>query len=157
MHTGKELEAHYVEKGCLSCDCNAPQVGSARSVLTRVIKVNRRKTRPYCIFKKWCKTLSNIPSSVHCAQKGASSECLWHWRHAILQSHTMASRVVLWDYRPSSIFYFEYPCGYSSTTVPHLLNSSANRPHLHYTLLRRTSYKTVFFQHTRQPGNFAQL
>ena len=53
MHIGKELEAHYVEKGRLSCDSDALQVGSARSDWTRVIKVNRRKTnrcktRPYC-------------------------------------------------------------------------------------------------------------
>jgi len=39
----------------LSCDSDAPQVGSARSVSTRVVKVNRRKTnrrktRPYCIM-----------------------------------------------------------------------------------------------------------
>jgi len=26
MHTGKELEAHLVEKGRLSCDSDAPQV-----------------------------------------------------------------------------------------------------------------------------------
>ena len=31
MHTGKELEAQYVEKGRLSCESDAPQVGSARS------------------------------------------------------------------------------------------------------------------------------
>jgi len=54
MHTGKELEAHKVEKGPLSCDSDAPQVGSARSDWTRVVNVNRRqtnrrKTRPYCI------------------------------------------------------------------------------------------------------------
>jgi hypothetical protein len=54
MHTGKELEARKVEKGRLSCDGDAPQVGSARSDSTRVVKVNRRKTnrrktRPYCI------------------------------------------------------------------------------------------------------------
>jgi hypothetical protein len=49
MHTGKELEAHQVEKGRLSCDSDAPQVGSARSDSTRVVKVNRRKTRPYCM------------------------------------------------------------------------------------------------------------
>ena len=53
MHTGKELEAHLVEKGRLSCDSDAPQAGSARSYSTRVIKVNRhkksrRKMRPYC-------------------------------------------------------------------------------------------------------------
>jgi len=40
---------------CLSCDSDAPQVGSAQSDWTRVIKVNchkmdHRKTRPYCIF-----------------------------------------------------------------------------------------------------------
>jgi len=35
MHTGKELE---VEKGRLSCDSDAPQVGSARSNSTRVVK-----------------------------------------------------------------------------------------------------------------------
>ena len=54
MHTGKELEAQYVEKGRLSCDSDAPQVESALSDATRVVKVNRRKTnrrktRPYCI------------------------------------------------------------------------------------------------------------
>ena len=43
MHTRKELEAHLVEKGRLSCDSNAPQVGSARFDSTRVVKVNRRK------------------------------------------------------------------------------------------------------------------
>jgi hypothetical protein len=48
MHTRKEVEAYYVEKGRLSCDSDAPQVGSTRSDSTRVIKVNRRKTRPYC-------------------------------------------------------------------------------------------------------------
>jgi len=55
MHTGKELEAHLVDKGRLSCDSDAPQVGSARSDWTRVVKVNhcemnRRKMRPYCIL-----------------------------------------------------------------------------------------------------------
>jgi len=44
MHIGKELEAHQVEKGHLGCDSNAPQVGSARSDSTSVVKVNRRKT-----------------------------------------------------------------------------------------------------------------
>jgi len=52
MHTGKEIEAHQVEKGCLSYNSDGPQVGSARSDWTRVVKVNhrktnRRKTRPY--------------------------------------------------------------------------------------------------------------
>jgi len=51
MHTGKELEAHQVEKGRLNCDSDAPQFGSARSDWTGVVKVNgrktnRRKTRP---------------------------------------------------------------------------------------------------------------
>jgi hypothetical protein len=55
MHAGKELEAHYVDKGRLSCDSDAPQVGSPRSESTKVVKVNRsktkhRKTRPYCTF-----------------------------------------------------------------------------------------------------------
>jgi len=55
MHIGKELEALQAEKGRWSCDSDAPQVGSARSDSTRVVKVNRRKTnrrktRPYCIF-----------------------------------------------------------------------------------------------------------
>ena len=45
MHTGKELEAHQVEKGRSCCDSDVPQVGSARSDLTRVVKVNRRKTK----------------------------------------------------------------------------------------------------------------
>ena len=39
MHTGKELKAHRAEKGRLSCDSDAPQVGSARSDWTRVVKV----------------------------------------------------------------------------------------------------------------------
>ena len=55
MYTVIELEAHLVEKGWLSCDSDAPQVGSARSDWTRVEKVNRRKTnrrktRPYCTY-----------------------------------------------------------------------------------------------------------
>jgi len=60
MHIRKELEAHQVEKGRLSCDSDAPQVGSARSDSTKVVKVNRRKTnrrktRPYCtcIRHRW--------------------------------------------------------------------------------------------------------
>ena len=58
MHTGKELEAHEVEKGRLSCDSDAPQVGSARSDLTWVVKVNRRKTnrrktRPCCASSRF--------------------------------------------------------------------------------------------------------
>ena len=44
MHIGKELEVHQVEKGRLTCDSDAPQVRSARSDWTRVVKVNRRKT-----------------------------------------------------------------------------------------------------------------
>jgi hypothetical protein len=48
MHTGKELEAHKVQRGRLSCDSDA-QVGTAQSDLTRVVKLNRRKMRPYCI------------------------------------------------------------------------------------------------------------
>ena len=60
MHTGEELEADQVEKGRLSCDSDAPQVGRARSDSARVVKVNRRKTnrrktRPYCICN--CNTL----------------------------------------------------------------------------------------------------
>ena len=35
---------HYEEKGRLSCDSDAPQVGSAWSDWTRVVKVNRCKT-----------------------------------------------------------------------------------------------------------------
>jgi hypothetical protein len=55
MHTGKEPEKRQIQKGRLSCDSDAPQVGSARSDSTRVAKVNRRKTnrrktRPYCIL-----------------------------------------------------------------------------------------------------------
>jgi len=46
MHTGKELEAHQVEKGRSCCDSDAPQVGSARSDSTTVVKVNRRKNEP---------------------------------------------------------------------------------------------------------------
>jgi len=44
MHTRNELEVHLIEKGCLSCNSDTPQVGSARSDTTRVVKVNRRKT-----------------------------------------------------------------------------------------------------------------
>ena len=55
MHTGKDLEGHCVQKRRLSCDSDAPQVGSARSDSASVVKVNRRKTdlrktRPYCIL-----------------------------------------------------------------------------------------------------------
>ena len=46
MHIGKQLEAHQVEKGRLSCDIDAPQVGSARSDSTRAVQVNRRKKEP---------------------------------------------------------------------------------------------------------------
>ena len=54
MHSGKQLEAHWAQKGCLIGDSDAPQVGSARSDWTGVLKVNRRKTdrrkmRPYRI------------------------------------------------------------------------------------------------------------
>jgi hypothetical protein len=38
VHTGKELEAHEIEKGRLSCDSDAPQFGNARSDSTRVVK-----------------------------------------------------------------------------------------------------------------------
>jgi len=38
MYTGKELEAHLVGKGRLSCDSDATNVGSARSNATRVVK-----------------------------------------------------------------------------------------------------------------------
>ena len=41
MHTGKELEAHWVEKGRLSYNSDAPQVGNALSNWTRVVKVIR--------------------------------------------------------------------------------------------------------------------
>jgi len=59
MYTGKELQAHQVEKGRLSCDNDAPQVGSARSESTSILKVNRRKTnrrktRPYCMRLDSC-------------------------------------------------------------------------------------------------------
>ena len=69
MHIGKELEAHLVEKRRLSCDSNAPQVGSARSDSTSVVKVNRRKTncwktRPYCLSVTARKVVSNLPNFV---------------------------------------------------------------------------------------------
>jgi hypothetical protein len=38
MHTGKEMEAHKVQKGRLSWDSDAPQVGNARSDCTRGVK-----------------------------------------------------------------------------------------------------------------------
>jgi hypothetical protein len=57
MSKEKELGAQKVEKGRLSCDSDAPQVGSARSDSTSFVKVNRpktnrRKTRLYCIYLK---------------------------------------------------------------------------------------------------------
>ena len=44
-----------MENGRLICDSGTPQVGSARSDLTKVVKVNRRKTnlrksKLYCIL-----------------------------------------------------------------------------------------------------------
>jgi hypothetical protein len=44
VYTEKEVEVHEVEKGRLSFDSDAPQVGSARSDSARVVNVNRRKT-----------------------------------------------------------------------------------------------------------------
>jgi hypothetical protein len=38
MHTGKEVEAHQVQKGRYSCDSDAPQVGSARSDWTKELE-----------------------------------------------------------------------------------------------------------------------
>ena len=46
MHTGKELEAHQVQKGPSSCDSDAPQVGSAWSDSTRVVKTRRLQYIP---------------------------------------------------------------------------------------------------------------
>jgi len=43
MHTRKQLEARQVEKGRLSCDSDAPQVRSAPSDSTWVVKLNSRK------------------------------------------------------------------------------------------------------------------
>jgi hypothetical protein len=52
MRTGKELEAREIEKGHLSCDSDAPQVGSAQFDWSRVVKVDRKtnihKRRRYC-------------------------------------------------------------------------------------------------------------
>jgi hypothetical protein len=53
MHVGKDLEAHKVEEGRLSCDSDASQVVSVRSDSTGVIELNRHKTNrrkkiPYC-------------------------------------------------------------------------------------------------------------
>jgi hypothetical protein len=55
MHIRRELEAHQVEKGHLSCDSDAPQAASARSDSSKVVKLNRHKTkrrkrRPYCVY-----------------------------------------------------------------------------------------------------------
>ena len=44
MHTGKEPEAHCVQKGRLGGDSDAPKVRGARSDSKSVVKVNRRKT-----------------------------------------------------------------------------------------------------------------
>ena len=70
MYTVKGLEAHWVQKGRLSCDSDAPRVGSARSDSARVVKVNcrktnRRKTRSYCIFLLWLDSPSG-PRPPHC-------------------------------------------------------------------------------------------
>jgi hypothetical protein len=51
MHTGNELEMHSLQEGRLSCDSDAPQIRSAWSDTTRVVKMNRKtnhhKTWPY--------------------------------------------------------------------------------------------------------------
>jgi len=49
----------------LSCDSDAPRIGSARSDETSVVKVNRRKTnrrktRPYCTADSVTHTLAFI-------------------------------------------------------------------------------------------------
>jgi hypothetical protein len=49
--TPEKSQKRTIEKGRLSCDSDAPLVGIARSDSTRVVKVNRRKTRPYCTLK----------------------------------------------------------------------------------------------------------
>jgi hypothetical protein len=52
MHTGKELEAHSVQKWRLSCnsrECSV-RLGKGRKIESH--KTNRRKTRPYCIILK---------------------------------------------------------------------------------------------------------
>jgi hypothetical protein len=67
MHTGKDLEAHWVQKGCLSCDSDAPQVRSARPHWTRVVNVNRHKTRPHSILI-WRQDLI-VPSSLSFLQR----------------------------------------------------------------------------------------
>jgi hypothetical protein len=50
MHTRKELEMHQVEKRRLSCDSGAPQVRSAWSHWTRVVKVDHHKMRSYPVY-----------------------------------------------------------------------------------------------------------
>ena len=67
MHTGKELQAHEVQKGRWSCDSYAPQFGSPRSNSTRVVKVNRPKTNrrkmsPYCTHIPHTKLVSGLNS-----------------------------------------------------------------------------------------------
>jgi hypothetical protein len=64
MYIRKELEEYQAQKGRLSCDSDAPQFRSARSDLTRIVKVNRHKTnhhqtRPYCTnFQNYLQQLS---------------------------------------------------------------------------------------------------
>jgi hypothetical protein len=64
-HTGKELEAHWVEKGRLTCDSDVPQVGSARSDWTgcRKCESSQNETLLYLktsICLRQLKTTKNI-------------------------------------------------------------------------------------------------
>jgi len=84
MHSGEALEAHWVKKGRLSCDSDAPQVGSARSDWTGVAKVNRRKTnrrktRPYCTSKRYVRKKSPL----------ARNKTTEHTHRPLLSSHTI--------------------------------------------------------------------
>jgi hypothetical protein len=90
MHTGKELEAHWVEKGYLSCDSDAPQVDSARSDWTTVVRVNRRKTnrrktRPYCISR------SHVPLVFRNADVSFSKSFTHILQNRIIQSRCAVS------------------------------------------------------------------
>jgi len=70
VHRGKELEAHQVEKGRLSCVSDAPQVGSARSDLTRVMVIKQIVARrdPTVYIFHMCSTLLKTKSKPMCVQ-----------------------------------------------------------------------------------------
>jgi hypothetical protein len=55
MHTGKEIEAHWIEKGRLSCISDGPHFGTVRSDSTTVVKwiVAKRDPALYMSVYVW--------------------------------------------------------------------------------------------------------